>query len=1061
MQSVVRFTLKQKVFFNLIFVLLMVAGSYSLLSLPVERYPDVNFGKVFVTTFYRGASPADVEALVTREIEDAIEDMEEVEFIQSASYREYSSITVKFIDDTDYQALYDELRFRVLNVQDELPDDVDPPEFDLMTTADWLPVISVNLAGERGNRALTLMAEEMKIPLSRIENVKEVKLRGEYEREFHVAVNPDRMTALGVTFDDAARALQGANVRIPAGDFSDESGEFVVVMDERYRTRGEVVDTVIRRDADGSFVTIGDIIDTAELGYRDPGVISTVNGQNCVTLQVIKTDEGNALDIAKEVRRVVDEFSPAMAGQGVELILTQDSTTYIDDAMKTLGSNMTLGIILVCLIIWYFMGWRNAALTTVGIPFSFLVSMIFMHYTGNSLNEITLFSFVLVSGIIVDDAIVVVENIYRHVQEGEPVREAIVKGTSEVMWPVISATSTTVAAFLPMLIMTGSTGEFFALIPKAVSFAIAASLIECLFILPLHFMDWGPERGNGAVPQHEKDNALMRVARAVTEFMIRLTMRHKVMSLLTVFLAFISAMGILYVSVTGAVPLIKIRFFPEEYNEYYAIYQGPSTMAIESTNENIVDMTGFILADGPGYAKAATGFAGFYINEDYQNIFGNNLGIIIVTMPAKKDQQFGDPKAHLEDMRRRLEERFEGQGVSVQVRAEETGPPAGKDITVRVLGQNVDSVYGLSDAMLAHLRDDPVLGPGLVDLDNDSGEPNRVYKYKVRQARAQEYGFDQAQVAALAASALDGRYVGKFRVADEELDLKLSIGQAHLTRPEDALDVPLLEHPSGPVRLSDLVRVETSMEPGQLNRYDAERAVTITANIREGAALSTPQVVAKVRGHFESIRDQYPGAGISFGGEFESTKRSYTSLAYAFGIAVLLIYLILATQFGSYGQPLIILSAVVFSLVGVVYGKLITQSVFTVNSFIAVVGVTGVVVNDSLVLLDFINRAYRRGKSRAEAIQEGIRIRLRPILLTTLTTTLGLMPMALGIPSYSTTWGTMASTFVTGLATATTLTLFIVPIQWDLLTRFAEWRDRRKAARRKLPAAGTAPEPAE
>jgi HAE1 family hydrophobic/amphiphilic exporter-1 len=359
------------------------------------------------------------------------------------------------------------------------------------------------------------------------------------------------------------------------------------------------------------------------------------------------------------------------------------------------------------------------------------------------------------------------------------------------------------------------------------------------------------------------------------------------------------------------------------------------------------------------------------------------------------------------------------------------------------------------------MREDPVIGPAMVDLDNDSGEPNRVYKYKVRQSRAQEYGFDQTDVAALAASVLDGRYVGKYRVAEEELDLKLSISKRYLNRPEDALGIPLMEHPSGPVRLGDLVRVETSMEPGQLNRYDAERSVTITANIREGAPVSTPMAVANVTAFYNKVREEYPGAAINFGGEFESTKRSYTSLTYAFGIAVLLIYLILATQFGSYGQPLIILSAVVFSLVGVIFGKLVTQSLFTVNSFIAVVGVTGVVVNDSLVLIDFINRAYKSGKDRAEAIKEGIRLRLRPILLTTLTTSLGLMPMALGIPSYSTTWGTMASTFVTGLATATTLTLFIVPIEWELMMRFTEWRARRKAARQEMPTAKAAPEPAE
>jgi HAE1 family hydrophobic/amphiphilic exporter-1 len=242
-----------------------------------------------------------------------------------------------------------------------------------------------------------------------------------------------------------------------------------------------------------------------------------------------------------------------------------------------------------------------------------------------------------------------------------------------------------------------------------------------------------------------------------------------------------------------------------------------------------------------------------------------------------------------------------------------------------------------------------------------------------------------------------------------------------------------------------LVEVETYREPGQLNRFQGQRAVTLTANIRVGAPVNAPSVVHDVRAFYETIKDKYPGATLSFAGEFESTGRSFTSLMYAFFIAIMIMYTILACQFQSYTQPVIILSSVAFALIGVVFGTFFTRSLFTVNSFIATVGVAGVVVNDSLVLLDFINRLYASGYTRAEAIREGVRIRLRPILLTTLTTALGLLPMALGIPYYSLVWGTMATTFVTGLCVATTLTLFIMPIEWDLLMRRRERKERKLA----------------
>jgi len=1046
MRPVVRFTLAQTVFFNLIFALLMVAGAFSVMQLPVERYPLVNFGKVFITTIYPGASSTDVESLVTRKIEDVLEDLENVEYIDSSSSHETSVIEVKFLDDTDYDALYNELRFKVLSILDELPDEADPPRFTQITTSDWLPVVSINLVGERTNRALTLMGEELKVPLSQIPGVDEIRLEGEYQREFHVYLDPDRLAAQGVTFDEVAEALESANLSIPAGDYTNESGDFVIRVDEKFRSADQVMDTVVRSDADGSFVTVADLATRAEVDHRDPSVIASVNGQDCVTLKVLKSEQGNALDIKDEVDAILAQFEPTLAREGVQAVLTQDSTTYINDSINTLGWNMLVGIVLVSGIIWYFMGFRNAALTTVGIPFSFLTTMILMWLTDNSLNEITLFSFVLVSGIIVDDAIVVVENIYRHIQEGDGLTEAIVEGASEVMIPVVSATMTTVAAFLPMLIMTGSTGEFFALIPKAVSFAILASLLECLFILPLHYFDWGPRPRPHATQDSlvEEDNALLRVLRRLTDRIVALTMRWRVTSVMVVLAAFITAMAVMGVSLAGVAPLIRIKFFPDDYNLYYAFIESPAATNIEHSSDKAKEISDWIMKDGPGKARSAAGFAGFTIDDDYQQVWGSNYATVMVTLPEKADRDFDDPLEHLEAMRRRLTETFAKDGVRITVRAEKDGPPTGKDVNVRVVGTNEDSIRSMAEAILAMLRTDPELAASLTDVDDGLGQPQRVFRLAVDHRRAHEYGLTSGAATLMAGSVLDGRYVGKFRLSDEEVDLKLRIAPEALPRPESALRIPVMEHASGPVRLGDIVTPSAFTEPGELTRYKGQRSQTITANIRPGAQVSSALVVHRVKKLYNELRTKFPGSALAFGGGYEDTRRSYTSLTYAFGIAVLVIYLILATQFKSYLQPMIILSAVIFSLIGVVFGKLATQSLFTINSFIAVVGVTGVVVNDSLVLIDFINKGYRSGLSRREAIEQGIRVRLRPILLTTLTTTLGLLPMALGIPSYSLVWGTMASTFVTGLATATCLTLFIVPVEWDLLMGLMERLARRK-----------------
>ncbi|MES9943596.1 MAG: efflux RND transporter permease subunit [Candidatus Thiodiazotropha sp.] len=1045
MHQIVAFSLKQRVFYNLMFVVLIVVGFISLFALPAERYPNFGFGEVIISTVYPGASSVEVESLVTRKIEDALEKVDDVEWISSTSFNGRSNIRLKFVDDSAYDELYNEVRFEVLNIISELPQGVDPPSLLNAKVQDWLPVIAINLVGEHSNRALALMGEEIKTRLLKIPHVQQVDFSGRQTQEFHIYLDPQKLRDVGIGFDQVAQVLSSANLSIPAGKYTNQSGEYLIKLDERFHSLEQVQATVVRRDADGSLVRIQDLISRMGMDYRDPIVIASVNGKPALGLKVIKSDQGNAMEIRDQIVAVIDEFRPLLKAQGVDVVLTQDSTIYIKDGLTTLGMNMLVGIILVSLIIWYFMGVRNAGLVTIGIPFSFMITMLIMYLTGNSLNEITLFSFVLVTGIVVDDAIVVTENIYRHVQEGEPLRDAIINGTAEVALPVISATMTTVAAFLPMLIMSGSTGQFFALVPKAVSFAIIASLIECLLILPIHYLDFGP-RQQSAVDLLQRDNAMMRVARRFTDWLLSLTLRFRLLSVLAVSLLFAVSVMILALSASGKVPLIRIQFFPDDYKLYYVDIVGPSNIAIEEVDERVKRIAETVMEDGPGMASAAAGLSGLYFNEDYEPIYGNNHGSVMVTMPSASAQSFDDPLAHLDRMREKLKPIYETDGYTLHIHPQNDGPPSGKDINVRVVGANVDAVSGLAAELLTFMQASSDIGPHLIGLDDDRGVPKRLFRLSVEQERVAEFGLDNNQVARLAASVLDGRYLGKYRHIDEEVDLKLRIDSQALQDPENALYIPVVEDAQHPVYLADLVTVQAYNEPGEIKRYQGQRAISLKADIREGAPTSTPAVVSRVRDHFETIRDRYPGATVTFGGEHEDTQRSFESLAFAFIIAVLVMYVILATQFQSYLQPLIILSAVVFALIGVVFGKLVTQSLFTVNSFIAVIGVAGVVVNDALVLIDFINKRYRKGLSRREAIIEGVHIRLRPILLTTLTTSLGLLPMAIGFPSYSLIWGTMASTFVTGLATATALTLFIIPVLWDLLLGFQEWLQKRRMA---------------
>jgi len=361
------------------------------------------------------------------------------------------------------------------------------------------------------------------------------------------------------------------------------------------------------------------------------------------------------------------------------------------------------------------------------------------------------------------------------------------------------------------------------------------------------------------------------------------------------------------------------------------------------------------------------------------------------------------------------------------------GPPSGKAINVKVMGSNLNAVSQLSEKVFVFLQTEKQISPYLVELENDRGLPKTTYQFEVRHDRVKEYNLNSTEVARLASSVLDGRYIGKFRSSDEEIDLKLLIDQESIETPEQTLSIPVVESAVGPILLGDLTKLRSYDEIGEFHRYQGQRTISIKADLKTAAPISSAYVINQIREYYDSIRDRYPGATIVFSGEYENTQKSYHSLIFAFCIAVMIIYMVLAVQFQSYLQPLIILFAILFAIIGIVLGKFITQSLFTINSFIAVIGVVGVVVNDSLVLIDFMNKGYRSGLSRKESIDNAIKVRLRPIVLTTMTTILGLLPMALGIPTYSVVWGAMASTFVCGLGVATLLTLWVAPVLWDLI----------------------------
>ena len=1118
MKSLIRFGIEQGVLVNTVFVgLIIFSAVLAVPNISIDRYPNIQFGEVQVSTVYPGASPDEVERLVTDVIEESLRGMEQIEFVRSTSIERLSHIHVKFEDDTDYDRLYDELRFRVLGVQNQLPvvnGDRLLPVFDEQDVDEWLPVIQVNLVAKNKDtplsvRSLTLLAKDLRVRLQQIDGVKEVMLLGNDPEQFVIALDPERLEHHRVTMRDVVSALRSSGMAPPAGSVDTTEGERLIRVDTRYRSRQGILNTVIRRDGDGNLITVADIVDHRETGINSirGAVFSSVNGLDTVACRVLKHNTANVIEIKEQIDNVVNEFLHANETMNVQAVMTLDSSIKIRDGLGVLVDSLMLSVIFVMLLLFLFMatvnrsitatglilgivaalivgtvqdGWvrgiaiavltifvfwscRTAVLTVSGIVFSFLVSLLIFYFAKQSINEISLLGFVIVSGIVVDDAIVVIENIQRHREEGQTLIAAVVDGAAEVFWPIVSATLTTIAAFLPMLLMTGSTGDFFALVPISVTSALGISLFECLFILPLHVVELERILGRDRTEVGSKvesseapsDQKMMGRLSRKYDRMLRWTVGHPLTTIGVSVLLFFLAVLVLVAPYLGLPPILKLVFFPDDTSIVTVTVRMPPDTPLRQTDSTIRRIARDLISRGPEEVRNVDGSAGMIVDLTYNPVWSNQYGFLTVELPSRDQRSFRDPKEFISRLRSDLEAKFERDGIDIEVTAAQDGPPVGQPVNVRVTGIEDEAVLEMTEDLIQFLREKAKPGgslDGVIDLAHDRTLFSTVVSFTPTRQRVSLYGLRDQETQQFIADALDGAYVGDFRRVDSDIPIRVRLAKSTVKDPLDLLSVPITNDSTGRVvRFNDIGKLTVMREPATLIKRDFQRTITITGNIREESRIGSANVVAVVSKWIKQNAANYPGVTIGFGGEAESTAKSYRSLFTAFAVSILLIYTILASQFRSYIQPFLIMSNIIFSFTGVVLAMAIfglaaqalpngwvrdERSYFTVQGFIAIVGLTGLVVNDAIVLINFINKRIEEGLSLNDAILTAGHQRMRPIVMTTATTIAGLLPMAIGIPDFSITWGPFATCFIAGLFVSTSMTLLVVPVLYLVLERY-------------------------
>lgn len=993
---------------NLLMITVIILGTFSFMSLPRQIMPEVSFHWVFIATSYDGVGSEEIEKLITIPIEDELASIENIKLLSSTSVEGLSMVQIQFdnIDDDKYDKLFQEVKSKVQNLRD-LPDDAEDSFIQDFGSDDFAPMVNVILNGDLPSNEMKRIAEDLKDEIESIKNIGRAQLGGVRDREIWVEVDPTRLYSYNLALDNITSAIKFKNRNVPGGTINVGRTEYILRTIGELDKVKELENVIIRKSiVDGKVLLkdVATISDTLEKA-RNYG---RLDGISAITLSVSKKPKGNAIELVAKIKALVANINTNLP-KGTRIHVVNDMSAPVNEILGVLASNAAMGLILVLVTLYFFLGLRNAIFAAIGIPVTFMATFIFLDWTGNSLNTTSLFGLVLVLGIIVDDAIIVIENCYRYIQKGYKPHIAAIIGTQEVLLPVFSATLTTVAAFLPLMFVPGIMGEFFKVMPIVVILALIASLFESFGVLPSHIADWTPTEYK---PNPKKSNFLLKLKRKYTKLLIKILKRR--------LLAIASVVILFFTSIAGVALYLGVDFFAgDELPQFFVWVTMPEGTTLEETDKvvrqleiaamNLPQEDIFSIVSNAGIQQTETE----WFNKP-------NVGQVIVELVPAYERS-NNVEYYINEMRA-MTSNIAGIK-SLEYAGVNNGPPVGAAIELKIKGRNFDNLRSIAGEVKTYLENID----GVFDIKDNFNFGKQELKIIVDEERAAYYGFDIFQIASFIRTAFDGTVATKFRDDDEEIDVIVKFTESEINSLEsfDKIKIPVPENGTL-IPLKDIVKLEVAQSITGIYRTDRQRTITVTADVDASVANSNA-IINKLLEDYSTIGTRYPGYSIKTGGQFAEFAESMDGLAELFLIGIFLIYVILGGQFRSFVQPLIILFTIPFSFIGAIFGLLLINSPFSIISMYGIVALAGIVVNDALVLISFINNARQANVGRWKSIIMAGSIRLRPIILTTVTTVFGLLPMAMGLGGESATWGPLATTIVGGMLLSTVFTLFIIP----------------------------------
>jgi multidrug efflux pump subunit AcrB len=992
-------------------VAIIALGTFSFIRLPRELMSDVAFSWVFIAVPYPGVSAEEIEKNVTLKIEEEIADVDRLKRISSITRDGVSFVQVEFDDGvskSEFARLYQDVRVEFDKVQ--LPEGTYDPWIDDFSTSDFMAIISIVLTGDADIKTMNNTAKILRDKVLDIQDVSKVEIVGGREREIWVEVDRDKLESYGIAIDQVINALKVRNLNVPGGTLEYGNQAYLLRTLGEMKNLGDFGKIIVHRRPGQGSVSISDVA-TINSGYAKSAYDMRFNGEKAISLVVSKKTKGNSLRVVNEVKKVVEEHKKNLP-KNVSLKLSNDTTFLIRDTLRILGWNSLMGFAFLVFVLLVFIGFRNSLITSIGIPITFAITFIFMEWYGESLNGNSLFALVLVLGMIVDHAIVIIENSYRHRQMGMNAKEAAIIGTNEVIKPVIAATGTTVAAFLPLMLLPGIMGKFMRIIPIVVALTLVASTLEALIFLPSHFAEW-----SGAVKEKSK-GFISRWQDSFKRLLSRFYNRRW-MTLLVTILVIISS-GFMF-------KLVKQDLFAaEDWTQFFVDIKLPVGTPRYVTDEITQRFENRLMPlIGNGEVVSLSSTVGFCITET-EWITQSNYSQITVDITEKKEGRERPINAIMKDIKQMCGDIPGAE--SVHYRKMASGPPMDKPITFRLLGDSYDDMASIAFDLRKVLSEYPELYN--IEDNYEKGIPE--LRVLINEERARELGLSVGQIGIYLRNAFDGAKTTVFFDEDEEIEVIVKFAERYRSSIEDIVNLKFPTPDGRLIPFSTVCRLERGAGIGTIKRNEQKREITVSADADEKKNILA--IMARIEKEFdEKYKNIYPDISIKMEGEFAEFKVLLLDIGRLFLIGLFLMFVILGAQFKSYAQPFMMIFTIPFAFVGCILFLVISRTPLSIVVLFAGVALAGICVNDSIVLISFINSMRRKGIATTEAVLEGATIRLRPIILTSVTTIGGLLPMAIGLGGHSDTWAPMASTIIFGLFFSTVGTLFIIPCVYGIL----------------------------